>query len=190
MIETGEVFRRISVQLNDAGVAYMLVGSFASSYYGVLRSTQDIDLVISANPEQITQLVRQLQAMDYYAESSAALEALKRQSMFNVIDNKTGWKIDLMIRKSTSFGQEAFRRRRPVEFQGVELSITSPEDLVIAKLEWAKIGGSQLQIRDVATLLKKRWDSLDHVYLKKWLDELSLAEPWQNALQEAGIQPS
>src|SRR5258708_19337492 len=108
MIETGEVFRRISVQLNAAGVAYMLVGSFASSYYGVLRSTQDIDLVISANPEQITQLVRQLQAMDYYAESSAALEALKRQSMFNVIANKTAWKIHLIIPKSTSFAPEPF----------------------------------------------------------------------------------
>jgi len=72
------------------GISFMLVGSFAGSYYGVLRSTQDIDLVISARLEQLTQLVQQLQAMDYYAEPSAALEALQRQSMFNVIDNKTG----------------------------------------------------------------------------------------------------
>jgi len=84
---------------------------------GVLRSTQDIDLVISANLEQITQLVRQLQAMGYYAEPSAAVEALKRQLMVNVIDNKTGWKIDLMIRKSTLFGQEAFAAAGPSSFR-------------------------------------------------------------------------
>jgi hypothetical protein len=188
-MEVGEVFRRIFAPLAASNIPYMLVGSFASSYYGALRSTQDIDIVISATPEQLRQLVQLLQPMDYYADIGAALDALKNHSMFNVLDNKTGWKIDFIFRKPTPFGREGLHRRQSVQFQGVELFIASPEDLVVSKLEWAKMGGSQLQIRDVATVLKKRWASLDHSYLKKWVAELDLAAEWQSALQQAGIQP-
>ena len=189
MTDLGEVFRRISAPLNSAAIPYMLVGSFASSYYGALRSTQDVDIVISVTPEQLKQLVNKLQPMDYYADVGAALEALKSQSMFNVIDNKTGWKIDFIILKPTPFGREAFHRRHAIEFQGVQFFIASPEDLVVSKLEWANMGGSQLQLRDVATVLKKRWSSLDQSYLNKWVAELGLAAQWQSALQQAGIQP-
>ena len=38
----------------------------------------------------------------------AALEAHKRQSLFNVIDLASGWKIDLIIRKSRAFSQGSF----------------------------------------------------------------------------------
>jgi len=52
-MSVSDVFRRITQALDDAGIAYMLSGSFASAYYGVPRSTQDIDLVIEATPEQL-----------------------------------------------------------------------------------------------------------------------------------------
>ncbi len=46
-MSVSEVFQRISSALNHAGIGYMLTGSFASAHYGVVRSTQDIDLVIA-----------------------------------------------------------------------------------------------------------------------------------------------
>ena len=45
-----EIFRRITAALGQAGIPYMLTGSFASAYYGVPRSSQDIDLIIEATP--------------------------------------------------------------------------------------------------------------------------------------------
>jgi len=190
MIDTSEVLRRIAMPLKEIGISHMLVGSFACAYYGWIRSALDVDLVISCSSEQIRMLTHRLQAMDYHADLASALQSHPKESIFQVFDMKTEWKIDLIVLKSTSFGQTAFRRRAAFEFEDQELFIPSPEDLVVAQLEWARTGGSFVQIRDAASLLKKRWTSLDHVYLKKWLDELSLAEPWQNALQEAGIQPS
>ena len=97
-----EVFQRITA-LDRAGIAYMLSGSFASAYYGAPRSTQDIDLVIEATPARLRALVQGLPSDEYYADLDAALEAYKRQSIFNVIDLATGWKIDLIIRKSRAF---------------------------------------------------------------------------------------
>ena len=116
-----EVLQRITVALDRAGVAYMLAGSFASAYYGSLRSTQDMDLVIAATPQQLQRLIQGLPSGEYYADLDAALEAFKRESMFNVIDLRTGWKIDMIICKSRAFSQEEFGRRR-LSLQGISPS--------------------------------------------------------------------
>jgi dienelactone hydrolase len=99
-MSASEVFQRISSALDQAGIGYMLSGSFASAHYGAPRSTQDIDLVIEATPAQLRQFIEELPSSQYYADLDAALEAYKRQSMFNVID------------RSRVFAC-GFRRRRP-----------------------------------------------------------------------------
>jgi|SRR5580698_1040841 len=181
-----EVFRRITAALDLAGIGYMLSGSFASAYHGVPRSTQDIDFVIDATPTQLKTLVESLPREEYYADLAAALEARHRQSLFNVIDLATGWKIDFIICKARAFSQVEFGRRRRVELQGLSIFVASAEDIVIAKLEWAKLAASQRQIEDVTAILKLRWESLDHSYLEKWIRELGLAQEWDVALRGAG----
>ncbi len=165
----------------------MLSGSFASAYYGSPRSTQDIDLVIAANPAQLRAFVASLPGGEYYADLDAALEAHKRESMFNIIDLESGWKIDMIIRKSRAFSQEEFSRRQRVNVQGASLFVASAEDVMIAKLEWAKLAPSQRQIEDVAGILKIRWDLLDHSYLEKWIRELELMKEWHDARRIAEI---
>ena len=108
------VFLRITTALDRSDIGYMLSGSFASAHYGVPRSTQDIDLVIEATPEKLAVFVESLSASEYYADLDAALGAHKRQSMFNVIDMATGWKIDMIIRKSRDFSREEFERRQRI----------------------------------------------------------------------------
>lgn len=105
---TEDIFRRILKALGGAGVPYMLTGSFAASYHGVPRATQDIDIVIAPTASQLRQLIRLLPDTEYYISEEAALEALAREGQFNVIDFETGWKIDLIIRKSRPFSQTEF----------------------------------------------------------------------------------
>src|SRR5271156_1300053 len=154
-----EVMPRIAAALDRAGIAYMLSGSFASAYYGAPRSTQDIDLVIAATPSQLRSFVQSLPSDEYYVDLDAALEAHKHQSLFNVVDMATGWKIDLIIRKSRPFSEEEFRRRKLVNLQGRSLFVASAEDVVVSKLEWAKLAQSQRHIEDVAGILRMRWGS-------------------------------
>ncbi len=173
-----EVLQRISAALDHAGIAYMLTGSFASAHYGSPRSTQDIDLVIAATVEQLTSLVQSLPSDEYYVDLDAALEARRRESLFNIIDMATGWKIDLIFRKSRRFSQEEFARRQQINLQGLRLFVASAEDVIVAKLEWAKLAKSQRQIDDVATILGLRWDVLDRSYLEGWISELDLKAQW------------
>ena len=163
----------------------MLTGSFASAYYGVPRSTQDIDLVIAGTAPQLREFVKSLPASKYYADLEATVEAQRRESMFNVIDLESGWKIDLIIRKSRAFSQEEFGRRQAVSIQGTHLFVASAEDVIIAKLEWAKRAQSPRQIEDVAGIMKLRDDSLDRTYLDKWIRELNLKEEWLAAQRVA-----
>jgi len=182
-----DVLRTLTSAFDRARIAYMLTGSFASAYYGASRSTQDIDFVIEATPAQLELLVRQLPAEHYYVDLPAALEAHRRQSLFNVIDLATGWKIDLIIRKARAFSEEEFGRRRPVDLQGIPISVASPEDVVISKLEWARLSQSQRQIEDAVAILRSRWESLDREYLKKWIENLHLSAEWNSALAKSEL---
>jgi hypothetical protein len=186
-MSVSDVFQRISSALDRAGIGYMLTGSFASAHYGVLRSTQDIDFVIEATPAQLRALIEALPSTEYYVDLEAALQACNRQSLFNVIDLATGWKIDLIIRKSRAFSQEEFRRHQRVTLHGAALFVATAEDVVIAKLEWANLAQSRRQIEDAAAILRVRWDALDRSYLEKWIDELNLKKEWNDALRLAGI---
>jgi len=165
----------------------MLTGSFASAYHGSPRSTQDIDLVIASTPAQLRAFVGGLPRGEYYADLDAALEAQKRESMFNIIDLKSGWKIDMIIRRSRAFSQEEFERRQRAIVQRNALFVATAEDVVIAKLEWAKLAQSQRQVEDAAGILKIRQDSLDHAYLEKWIRDLGLTKEWNEARRLAGI---
>jgi len=176
-----DVFLRITAALSDCGIPYMISGSFASAYYGAPRSTQDIDIVIDPVPEQLQAFVQSLSGKEYFAEMDAARQAYAHRSLFNVIDLATGWKIDLIIRKERPFSKEEFRRRRQVRLHDLQLYIATVEDLIIAKLEWSKLGQSQRQIEDVAGILRLRQDSLDYPYLGKWTAELQLEQQWASA---------
>lgn len=182
-----EVFRRITAALDHAGIEYMLVGSFASSFYGPSRSSLDVDIVIDATPEQLRLLVQRLQDENYYVEFDAALDARKHESLFNAIDRNTGWKIDLIVRKSNAFDRETFRRRQRAVLHDVPLFVISAEDAILSKLEWSKLGGSHRQLEDVVGILKNRLDSLDRSYLKKWILELGLESEWNSAKQLAEV---
>ena len=186
-MSASEVFARLTTALERAGIAYMLSGSFASAYYGAPRSTQDIDFVIESSSAQLVALVESLPREQYYWDLPTALEAHQRQSMFNVIDLATGWKIDLIIRKARAFSQEEFSRRRRADVDGVPIFVASPEDVVLTKLEWSKLSQSQRQLEDVVAIFRSRWELLDRGYLGKWIAELRLQAEWNVAQARAGI---
>ena len=157
----------------------MVTGSFASSYHGISRASQDIDIVISPTADQVRAFIKLLREEDYYADENAALEAQRQQRQFNVIDQKTGWKIDFIIRKSRPFSLREFDRRKDAEVYGVKLAIATAEDVLLSKLEWAKLGESHRQIEDAAAILKMRADELDMAYIREWVENLQISSQWQ-----------
>ena len=115
MSEGGVTLGRVIDALERAGVEHMVVGSFASTFHGTPRTTRDIDIVVRASADQVRSFVKGLPESKWYADSSAAVEAHTRSSMFNVIDLENGWKVDLIFLKPDAFAESEFSRRQAVE---------------------------------------------------------------------------
>lgn len=60
----------------------------------------------------------------------------------------------------------------------MQLAVATAEDVIVAKLEWAKTGSSQRQIEDVAGLIRVRGDEIDLAYVESWVETLGLVEQW------------
>lgn len=163
----------------------MIAGSFASTAHGIPRTTQDLDVVIDPpTPEALEALVRSMGTDAYYVDADAARDALRRRSMFNVIDLESAWKVDFIVRKNRPFSREEFSRRVKLDLLDVPVFVASPEDTIVAKLEWSKLsGGSERQRRDVAGILATIGDQLDREHVERWARELELEQEWDAALR-------
>jgi hypothetical protein len=176
----GDFLARLSAKLTAAAIPHMVVGSFASSFHGIPRASQDLDLVIDPQMDSLRRFLSDLPPADYYADADTAADALRRRNQFNVIDMATAWKADLIVRKSRPFSVEELRRRTDSVLLGARVPVASAEDTVIAKLEWAQAGGgSDLQLRDASGILQVRRGDLDIAYIERWIAELGLEALWR-----------
>lgn len=176
-----DVLARIVSALDGASVSYMLTGSLASSIYGTPRATKDIDIVIDPTEDQLRALKKLLPEAEYYFDLEDALDALRRRGQFNVIDFATMWKVDLIFQKRRAFDRTASEHKVAINHEGIHLFVISAEDSIISKLEWAKLGDSEIQIKDIAGILKMRSEGLDRAYIERWVRELELEAQWEAA---------
>ncbi|HMQ02371.1 MAG TPA: hypothetical protein PKD26_00445 [Pyrinomonadaceae bacterium] len=171
MIET---LRDFVDRAGRLGIEYMVTGSFAMSAYGEIRLTRDIDIVVQLSENQVPAIVKSFGGHFYVSETSVR-RAIVRRSMFNMIKQPFGEKIDCIVQKDTEFARTSFGRRRLAKVLDVEFWITTKEDLIIAKLQWSRDSHSELQIRDIANLTSTEYDS---EYLMSWIDRLDLSGIW------------
>lgn len=180
-----EILRRLAGILDAAAIPYMLTGSLASSLHGTPRSTQDIDIVIAPDEGGLERLLASFPDDRYYVGRESARSAFRRSSIFNVVDLELGWKIDFIFRKPREFSRVEFGRRVQADVLGVPISVATPEDVILAKLEWAKRSGSERQVEDAAGILRAQAVSLDSAYLERWVESLGLQEVWAAARARA-----
>ena len=169
-------------RVDAAGISYMVTGSLASSFYGEPRATRDIDMVIDPTRRGLGHLVDGLEADEIYVDRHAAFEALRDRTQFNAVAGAD--KVDLIIRRDRPFSKAEFNRRCPAELLGTRGFIPTVEDLIIAKLEWATVSGSDLQLRDVVGMIDVADGDLDRTYIERWVGELGLSDAWRRVAGE------
>ncbi len=184
MTSLDDFLKKLIRILDDCSVPYMISGSFGSSYHGQPRATKDIDIVIAPTEEQLLSFVESL-GTDYYVSLEAVREAFANQPMFNVIDNLSGWKADFIFRKNREFSRQEFERKRQAEIGGIDVWVTSPEDMILSKLEWSKESQSEQQFHDALGVAVVQWDHLNIGYLRKWAKELQVQDSLEQLLERA-----
>ena len=175
--------------LDQLNVPYVIGGSLASAVHGVMRATMDTDIVADLHLEQAQPLANALSGT-FYADVEMIKDAIEHHSSFNLIHLETMFKVDVFIPKEREFDRLQIQRGTshviatdPEE----EALVATAEDTILAKLEWYRMGGevSERQWRDILGILKIQAESLDLSYLRKWANNLGVADLFERALQQS-----
>ena len=174
--------------LEQLGVTYFIGGSLASAVQGAARATVDADVVADLRPEHVDPFVKALNDA-FYLDVDTIRKAVGTRSSFNLIHLKTMFKVDVFVNKGRPFDRAQLDRRvHQVLATDPDHSayIASPEDTILAKLDWYRMGGevSDRQWRDVIAVLRVQGARLDERYLAVWAAQLGVEDLLARALAE------
>jgi len=181
-----EVLSQIARALEEHGIAYVVVGSFASSMRGVYRATADIDVVADLEPAHVRPLVEALQEK-FYLDEQAVRRALACRSSFNAIHFDAVFKVDIFVPPADSFSRQQLARRMPEKISPdspQEIYVATAEDTILGKLAWYRSGGevSEMQWRDVLGIIGTQGAELDVEYLREWAAYVGVRDLLEKAL--------
>ena len=166
-----KLLARITKELDEAEIPFMVSGSMALIIYTVPRMTMDIDIVIELKQEDIKRFC-EIFKEGFYIDPITVEEEVKRKGMFNIIDHASSYKVDFMVKKNNPYRKTEFERRVRGVIMGCETWIVTLEDLIISKLIWIQELQSDRQMSDIKNLLKNK--DIDMPYIHYWCKELKL----------------
>jgi len=183
MLDPFDVTAQVIAVLDQLGIDYFVGGSIASALHGEPRYTQVADLVVRLRESHVERLVASLHE-HFYVSDTALREAIRRRTSANLVHFESAFKVDLMISKERSFEKSCFQRRMLLPAGAHQFWVASPEDMVLVKLEWFRLGGeiSEKQWRDVLALLLTSAD--DRGYLSEWSGQLGVDDLLRKAWAE------
>jgi hypothetical protein len=168
-------------RLNRTGVIYYLTGSMASNYWGIPRTTHDLDFVVQS-PATAVPLIFQEFSGDFYIEEAAVRAVYEPPHQFNAIDTRSALKVDFWLAGSEPFDQEMLRRPFQATLFGEPAWISTAEDVILHKLR--RISPSDRQLGDAAGVVAVQVAALDKGYLSRWAGELHLSDDLKRLLTE------
>jgi hypothetical protein len=177
-----EFFRKAIGILHASGLEYMVVGSFASGFWGEPRATYDVDVVAAIAEPDAARLSQWFPSEEFYFSSEAVHDAIRRRGQFKLIHPESGNKIDFMVQGESEWSHLQLKRRRALEVApSFSAFLAAPEDVILGKLLFYKEGGSPKHLRDIAGILKMQGRHLDAGYVHDWAARLGVSEEWKHA---------
>lgn len=159
----------------------------ASNYWGIPRTTHDLDFVIQLPPSAVHAIMEAFSG-DYYLDEAAVRAAYQPPHQFNAIDTRSALKVDFWLPKPTPFDQEMLARRLHIALFGEPAWIATAEDVVLHKLVWNRMTPSDRQLGDAAGIIAVQTGSLDLPYLHRWAEALYVSREL-NQLLSGEIRP-
>lgn len=155
--------------LDSAGIAYMLVGSLATNFYGVPRATEDADFVIELGRVPLSEVMAQLGA-DFQLDRQGSFETITMTRRHLVHIASCSFTIELFYLSDDEHDQERFRRRRQVTLFERKVSLPTAEDMIVTKLRWANSRTGTKDRDDARDVIAIQRDRLEWDYIRSWAD--------------------
>jgi hypothetical protein len=185
------LIEQLTLIFDSLNIPYYISGSVASSLQGEVRFTEDLDLVIEIQPEQVSPLINVLN-QDFYISEVAVNEAVTGiTTSFNVIHLQTTEKADIFVSRNDQFSISKMNRRQLYYTNENQKSfyVSSPEDTILQKLVWFQMSQeqSQKQWRDILGVIKLQGEKLDFDYLALWSKNLGVKDNLQQGISASGL---
>jgi len=191
----------VTARLEAIGIPYCVGGSFASGSYGRARTTYDLDILIAPQSSDIAPLIAAFQN-DFALDATELIDAIAvapsyrdtpaQRAIAKAYHIATHFRIDFFISSGRAFEQLQLQRRvrhMIATTPEAEADFASPEDIILAKLEWFRLGNyaSSHQWPDVQAIFMVQQPQLDMPYLRHWAARLHVSDLLEAAL--AGNPP-
>jgi hypothetical protein len=172
----------------EAGhIDYMVVGAYSANAYGIGRSTNDADIVVSITSDQMHELRSRL-GPDFRFDRQLQMEAFTG-SYRNVITYiPTKFQIELFrLNQQDDHHRERFQRRRRILLAEVnrETWLPTAEDVIIQKLRWQR----RKDLDDCVNIIAVNGPRLDWEYINAWAAKhgtLKLLQELQRSIPDLG----
>lgn len=162
-------------RLEGSGIDYMLVGSMAGNFWGVPRSTHDIDFVIEYDETHIDTIIEAFEDQ-FFIQPISVESGLRPPHQFNALDNRSALKVDFFRVAGDEYEFERFRRRKRVSLFNQPAWIAAAEDMLLHEPCWHKMSPTDRQLTDARGILLVSGDVLDHAYMEHWAKQIGVIE--------------
>lgn len=167
--------------LEKLKIPYLITGSIASMAYGEPRFTNDIDIVADIKLSNVDEFKSCFPENEFYLEVDSIKKALENLNQFNIIHPSSGLKVDVFVSKNDDFDKTRFSRMKKLNVsESKTADFASPEDVIIKKMEFFQMGGSDKHLRDIASILKISSQEIDRAYISVWAVKLDLMKTWKS----------
>jgi predicted nucleotidyltransferase len=160
---TSDVMLQVVDALNREKIPAMLVGSFSSNYYGIPRSTEDVDFVVQIDANLTGDFARIL-GERFEAEPQLMFETNTGTQKQEFKVKGTDFKLELFRLSNDPFDQQRFRTRQRVMVAGREVWFPRAEDVIVMKLRWCRAKDKE----DVKDVMYVQHGKLDWSYMENW----------------------
>jgi hypothetical protein len=178
------LFRIFVSRLNKLSIPYMITGAVASIIYGEPRLTNDIDLVINMESDDVETFAEAFPIEEFYCPPPEVIRleiGRSQRGHFNLIHHETGFKADIYTSGQAELHHWGLNNRKSVDVEGETFWLAPVEYVILRKLEYYRKGESQKHLRDISSILALSSDEIDFKMLEEQINKRTLDKEWKAA---------
>ena len=158
----------LSRGLGELRIPFMLIGGQAVLLHGQPRLTEDIDVTLGVDVDQLPRLLTLCGRLGLTVLPEAPEPFVRETYVLPVHHTESGIRVDFIF-STTPYERQAISRAESVALAGVPVPFASAEDLLSHKL----FAGRPRDLEDAESVVRRKGTSLDWAYLEHWVNEFA-----------------